>query len=177
MRLLSGSDIESFVPWVKRHLAIKWIRLIRQHLSRRFRLSFEREHRYSLECRSHRGDFHPSFAGVQIPTGSARVVEVFQPAQVLSFPSPLFLSLSLSRAGSCRADGRSGISARDRYKTFNGFETHSSTAVAVPRLFASFALPPLPRYRPSPSPVIPSTTCVAHANFRRTKSIMERPFL
>lgn len=69
--------------------------------------------------------------------------------------------------------GRSGISARDRYKTFNGFETHSSTAAAVPRLFASFALPP-----PPPPPRPPDMRCRgAHANFRRTKSIMERPFL
>jgi len=71
------------------------IRPIRQHFSRGFQLSLGQagEHRHSLECRSRRGNFHPQFAGEQTPTGSARgVVEVFQPAQVLSFASPLFLS-------------------------------------------------------------------------------------
>jgi len=71
---------------------------------------------------------------------------------------PLSFSL-IARAGSCRADGRSGISARDRYKTFNGFETHSSTAVAVPRLFASFALPPLPRSLPIPRDPFDNVRC------------------
>lgn len=53
--------------------------------------------------------------------------------------SPLSSPIVGREPGSSRTVGRSGISARDRYKTFNGFETHSSTA---PRLFASFALPP-----------------------------------
>lgn len=101
--------------------------------------------------------FPPSFLGKlrpEVRTTRIRAVGVFsRPPHPTPRVSLLFLFSPLSSpivgwresswlARSSWAVGRSGISAKDRYKTFNGFETHSSTAAAVLRLFASFALPP-----------------------------------